>query len=78
MIKSFKLKFGIGKEYSGSFKYLGLNIQQQEKNIKINQIKYCPSLELLNISKERKFLKNLPLDNEELNPKRPNPGQKKN
>ena len=66
IIHPFKATFEIGKESSGFFKYLGLQIQQTKDNMTIQQTKYCQALEPIEISKERRTQKNAPLGTDEL------------
>ena len=61
VIQSLKETFEIGTEETGSFKYLGLHITQKKKGVEIEQGRYCQSLKPLEVSKERKAQRNLPL-----------------
>ena len=46
--------FTIGTHYSNTFKYLGLNLNQVDKEIWIDQVDYITTLKPFDISKERK------------------------
>ena len=66
VINAFKQRFKIGKECCTAFKYLGLQIIQENNSININQINYSKSIQPIDLSKERRAQKNLPLGKEEL------------
>ena len=57
--------FKISKKEKGSFKYIGLNIEQDENQIFIDQIPYCNDLKEITLSAERKKQIDDPLTDEE-------------
>ena len=58
-------EFTVGKEEEGSFKYVGMNIQQSDKVILLDQNSYAQSLKIIEISKERSIQKQCPITNSE-------------
>ena len=57
--------FKISKNEKGSFKYVGLNIEQDSERIFIDQIDYCSDLKEIQLSIERKRQLEEPLTEEE-------------
>ena len=57
--------FKISKKEKGSFKYVGLNIEQGEKQIFVDQLPYCNDLKEITLSAERKKQMDEPLTEEE-------------
>eukprot|EP00794_Sanderia_malayensis_P006697 gene6697-7458_t len=58
-------EFKISKKEQGSFKYIGLNIEQTDKAIFVDQMEYVKSFKEINISAERKNKINDALDETE-------------
>eukprot|EP00794_Sanderia_malayensis_P021305 gene21305-23382_t len=58
-------EFKISKKEQGAFKYIGLNIEQTDKAIFVDQMEYVKSLKEIDISAERKNMINDALDETE-------------
>ena len=65
VVGSFKQKFKISAQAQGGFKYIGLNIHQDNTGITVDQKKYVTSLKTVNFSKVRLKDKDSPLTEEE-------------
>ena len=65
VVDNLKKIFKISKNEKGSFKYIGLNIEQDDKQVFIDQIVYCNELKEISLSTERKKQVEEPLTEEE-------------
>lgn len=65
VIATLKEKFKVGSHESGTFKYVGLNVNQQENGITVEQDLYVSSISPIEISKGRILRKNDELNEEE-------------
>ena len=54
VMQKLRVKFKIGAECSGNFKYVGLDIVQSRGEVKIDQSMYIKNIEPISISKERR------------------------
>ena len=64
VINPVREKFLVGSEYITAFRYLGLNIQQlDDHSILIDQISYINMIKEIDVKKERKAMKDTPLNN---------------
>lgn len=65
VISSLSEKFEIGKEAHENFRYIGLDIVQDENRIVMSQQTYTEDLESIEISKSRQFHRHLPISEDE-------------
>ena len=64
VINPVREKFLVGSDYITAFRYLGLNIQQlDDHSILIDQISYINMIKEIDVKKERKAMKDTPLNN---------------
>ena len=65
VIKELKNTFQISAHASGSFKYLGLEVMQTAKGVRISQDSYIPNIEPIELSQSRASQKSNELKKEE-------------
>ena len=65
VIDTFKQKFKISAQAHGCFKYIGLNVHQDDTGITVDQKKYVSSLKTASLSNERLRDKDAPLTEED-------------
>lgn len=65
VIEALSQKFEIGKEAHDNFRYIGLDIVQEESSITMSQLTYSEDVDYIEISKSRQFHKHLPVSEDE-------------
>ena len=76
VIKPLKSAFTIGSEFCTAFKYLGLNINQLDKEIVLNQNDYIKSIDFIDIDNHKMKKKDDSLTESELEDPRSLVGQR--
>ena len=66
ILKHVSQSFIIGSEAESEFEYIGVNLEQTDCGVKMDQLPYCRSVQSYEISGERKLQRNEPLTKEEM------------